>query len=64
MTDKDEPIDGEDYFSDFYSISDTEDPEFGLKQVKKMIKGILDGGYIATFNDIIRIFNTIIMTLF
>ena len=53
MTDKnkDEPVDGVDYFDTFWSISDTEDPEFGLKQVKKMIKGILDGGYIATFND-------------
>ena len=47
----DEPIDGVNYFSNFYSISDTEDPDFGLKQVKEILKGILEGGYIQTFTE-------------
>ena len=48
---KDAPVDGVDYFDTFYSISDTEDPQFGLKQVKESLKGILAGSYITTFSS-------------
>tara|TARA_Y100001936_G_scaffold209062_1_gene214892 strand:+ start:386 stop:3127 length:2742 start_codon:yes stop_codon:yes gene_type:complete len=48
---KDEMVEGEDYYSDMFDTLGTEDPDFGLKQVKEMIKGILDGGYIQNFND-------------
>jgi len=47
----DDLVEGEDYFDDMYSLLGTEDPDFGLKQVKEMIKGILEGGYIQIFND-------------
>jgi hypothetical protein len=58
--DKDAPVDGEDYFDNFYSISDTEDPNFGLKQVKESLKGILAGSYISTFSpaDLWVLFST------
>ena len=42
---------GEDYYSDMFQLLGTEDPDFGLKQVKEILKGILEGGYIQTFND-------------
>ena len=42
---------GVDYYSDMYSLLGTEDPEFGLKQVKEKLRGLLEGGYIETFND-------------
>ena len=48
---KDKMIEGEDFYSDMFDTLGTEDPDFGLKQVKEMIKGILAGGYIQTFND-------------
>ena len=48
---KDDLVEGEDYFDDMFSLLGTEDPDFGLKQVKEMLKGILEGGYIQTFND-------------
>jgi len=48
----DEPVDGVDYFDTFYSISDTEDPNFGLKQVKENLKGILAGAYVDTFSSV------------
>ena len=47
----DELEEGVDYYSDMFSLLGTEDPEFGLKQVKEILKGILEGGYIQTFND-------------
>ena len=39
---------GVDYYSDMYSLLGTEDPEFGLKQVKEKLRGLLEGGYIET----------------
>ena len=47
----DDLVEGVDYFDDMYNLLGTEDPEFGLKQVKEILKGILEGGYIQTFND-------------
>ena len=47
----DDLVEGVDYFDDMYNLLGTEDPEFGLKQVKEMLKGILEGGYIQTFSD-------------
>ena len=47
----DELVEGEDYYSDMFQLLGTEDPDFGLKQVKEILKGILEGGYIQTFND-------------
>ena len=47
----DDLVEGEDYYSDMYKLLGTDDPEFGLKQVKEILKGILEGGYIQTFND-------------
>ena len=54
MTEKksiDELVEGEDFYSDMFDTLGTEDSEFGLKQVKEKIKGLLDGGYIQNFND-------------
>lgn len=54
MTEKksvDELVEGEDFYSNMFDTLGTEDPEFGLKQVKEKIKGLLDGGYIQNFND-------------
>ena len=42
---------GEDYYSDMFDTFGTEDPQFGLKQVKEKLKGLLEGGYIETFTD-------------
>ncbi len=47
----DELEEGVDYYSDMFSLLGTEDPEFGLKQVKEKLRGLLEGGYIETFND-------------
>ena len=47
----DDLVEGEDYFDDMFSLLGTEDPDFGLKQVKEILKGILEGGYIKTFSD-------------
>ena len=48
---KNELVEGEDYYSDMFNLLGTEDPDFGLRQVKEKLKGILDGGYIESFND-------------
>ena len=56
MTEKksiDELVEGDDFYSDMFDTLGTEDSEFGLKQVKEKIKGLLDGGYIQNFNDIL-----------
>ena len=47
----DDLVEGEDFYSDMYNLLGTEDPDFGLKQVKEKVKGLLEGGYIKTFND-------------
>ncbi len=39
------------YFDDYFELFGTEDPNFGLKQVKEKIQGIIDGGYIQSFTD-------------
>ena len=48
----DDLVEGEDYYSDMYKLLGTEDPEFGIKQVKELLKGILEGGYIENFDDV------------
>ena len=48
----DEPIDGEDFFSDFYSISDTENPDWTVKRIHAFIKGMVDDGFIYRATDI------------
>jgi len=48
---KDELVEGEHYYSDMFETFGTEDPEFGIKQVKEKLKGLLSGGYIENFND-------------
>ena len=63
---KDEPVDGVDYFDTFYSISDTEDPQFGLNKLKKALKEFLQDhtsllfhllscGYYFLQGDLIRL---------
>jgi hypothetical protein len=47
----DELVEGEDFYSDMFNTLGTEDPDFGLRQVKEKIKGLLEGGYIQNFND-------------
>ena len=42
---------GTDFYDNMFDTLGTEDPDFGLKQVKEKIKGLLDGGYIQNFND-------------
>ena len=48
---KDDLVEGEHYYSDMFETLGTEDPEFGLKQVKEKLKGLLEGGYIQNFDD-------------
>ena len=47
----DELEEGVDYYSDMFNLLGTEDPEFGLKQVKEKLRGLLEGHYIETFTD-------------
>ena len=47
----DDLVSGSDFYDNMFDTLGTEDPEFGLKQVKEKIKGLLDGGYIQNFND-------------
>ena len=39
------------YFEDYFQLFDSDAPNFGLKQVKEKIRGIIDGGYIQSFTD-------------
>jgi hypothetical protein len=48
---KDDLVEGEDYYSDMFETLGTEDPEFGIKQVKEKLRGLLEGGYIQNFDD-------------
>ena len=48
----DTPIDGKDYFSDFYSISDTENPDWTVKRIHAFIKGMFDDGFIYRATDV------------
>jgi len=48
---KDDLVEGEHYYSDMFETLGKEDPEFGIKQVKEKLKGLLEGEYIANFDD-------------